>query len=202
MDYTGQGREVAWATLDPDPRMVERRPKGFRPGSLAAECGRRLVCDDKEVDLPMLVRDVMTKNLKTVTPQTGVIEVASLMCLYRFSGLPVVDTGDRLVGIVTEKDVLHRLFPTLEDLRDGMASVDLDEMMGQYRDVLKLKVNEVMTPSVISINPDMHLLRGAGVMIRHRFRRIPVVEDGVLVGMLTLGDVHKAIYQANVAKML
>lgn len=202
MNYAGQGREGAWATLDPAPRMVERRPKGFRPGSLATECGRRLVCDDKEVDLPMLVRDVMTKNLKTVTPHTGVIEVASLMCLYRFSGLPVVDTGNRLVGIVTEKDVLHRLFPTLEDLRDGMASVDLDEMMGQYRDVLKLRVDEVMTPSVISINPDMHLLRGAGVMIRHRFRRIPVVEDGMLVGMLTLGDVHKAIYQANVAKML
>lgn len=150
----------------------------------------------------MLVRDVMSRSPRTITRDAQLLEVASMMCLYRFSGLPVVEDGDRLVGFIAEKDVLHRLFPTLEDLKDGTASVDLDAMMGQYKDVLNLKVSDVMKTKVITISPDMHLLRGATNMVRHRFRRIPVAEDGKLVGMLSLGDVHKAIYQANIAGTL
>ncbi len=150
----------------------------------------------------MLVRDVMSRSPRTVTRDAQLLEVASMMCLYRFSGLPVVEDNDRLVGFIAEKDVLHRLFPTLEDLKDGTASVDLDAMMGQYKDVLNLKVSDVMKSKVITISPDMHLLRGATNMVRHRFRRIPVAEDGRLVGMLSLGDVHKAIYQANIAGVL
>ncbi len=150
----------------------------------------------------MLVRDVMSRSPRTVTRDTQLLEVASLMCLYRFSGLPVVEDEDRLVGFIAEKDVLHRLFPTLEDLKDGTASVDLDALMGQYKDVLNLKVSDVMKSNVITISPDMHLLRGTTSMVRHRFRRIPVAEDGKLVGMLSLGDVHKAIYQANIAGTL
>ena len=149
----------------------------------------------------MLVRDVMAQSPKTVTADTKLVEVASLMCLYRYSGLPVVEDGDRLVGIIAEKDLLHRLFPTLEDLRDGMASVDLDKMMAQYKDVLSLRVADLMTPGVITVAPDWHLLRAAAVMVRNRFRRIPVAEDGRLVGMLSLGDVHKAIFQANISAM-
>jgi len=150
----------------------------------------------------MLVRDVMSRSPRTVTADTQLLEVASMMCLYRFSGLPVVEDEDRLVGFIAEKDVLHRLFPTLEDLKDGTASVDLDALMGQYKDVLNLKVSDVMKSNVITISPDMHLLRGATNMVRHRFRRIPVAEGGKLVGMLSLGDVHKAIYQANIAGTL
>ena len=150
----------------------------------------------------MLVKDVMTKTPKTVTPDTKLLEVASAMCIYRFSGFPVVDEEDKLVGFIAEKDVLHRLFPTLEDMKDGMASVDLDKMMGQYKDVLDLKVSDLMTSNVVTISQDMHLLRGATIMVRNRFRRIPVAEGDRLVGMLSLGDVHKAIFQANISKCM
>ncbi len=150
----------------------------------------------------MLVKDVMTNMPRTVTPDTKLLEVASLMCMYRFSGFPVIDDEDRLVGFIAEKDVLHRLFPTLEDLKDGMAAVDLDKMMAQYKDVLNLKVSDLMTTNVITISPGMHLLRGATVMVRNRFRRIPVAEGKRLVGMLSLGDVHKAIFQANISQLM
>ena len=150
----------------------------------------------------MLIRDVMSRSPRTVTEDTQLLEVASLMCLYRFSGLPVVEGGDRLVGFIAEKDVLHRLFPTLEDLKDGMAAVDLDALMGQYSDVLNLKVSDVMSTNVVTVSPDMHVLRGATNMVRNQFRRIPVSEGGKLVGMLSLGDVHKAIFHANLAGTL
>jgi len=150
----------------------------------------------------MLVRDIMARSPRTVGPDTPLLEVVSLMCLYRFSGLPVLDEG-RLVGIIAEKDVLARLFPTLEELIEGgMRNVDLDEMMERYKDVVQLKVTDVMTPRPVTVSPDTHALRAAAVMAKHRFRRIPVAESGKLVGMLSLGDVHKAIFQETVARNL
>ncbi len=150
----------------------------------------------------MLVKDIMTRLSRTVTPDTNLIEVVSLMCLYRFSGLPVVEDGDKLVGLVAEKDVLNRLFPSLEDLMESGATVDYDKMMDKYQDVMNLKVKDLMTEKVITVQPDMHILRAATIMVRHRFRRIPVSDGGRLVGMLSLGDVHKAIFQANISKGL
>jgi len=149
----------------------------------------------------MQVKEIMSTGVRTVTPETKMVEVASLMCLYRYSGLPVVEDGDRLVGIIAEKDLLHRLFPSLDDLMEGYASIDLDELMGQYKDVLGLKVADLMTPGVQTVPPDMHILRAATVMVRHRFRRIPVAEGDRVVGMLSLGDVHKAIFHKNLAEL-
>lgn len=151
----------------------------------------------------MQVNDIMSRSVRSVTPDTKVMEVASLMCLYRFHGLPVVDEGNVLVGLIAEKDVLHSLFPTIERLmEDGMANVDLDKEMAKYKDVLARPVSELMTANPIAVNPDMHILRAATIMVRNRFRRIPVADNGVLVGMLSLGDVHKAIFHANVADKL
>lgn len=149
----------------------------------------------------MLVKDIMSCGVRSVTPETPLAEVVSLMCLYRFSGLPVVE-GTRLVGIIAEKDVLSRMFPSLEELMEGMASIDLNEMMGRYTEVVRLKVADVMTPDPITVSPDMHILRAAAVMAKHKFRRIPVADNGELVGMLSLGDVHKAIFHANLATSL
>jgi len=150
----------------------------------------------------MLVKEIMTASPRTVTPDTGLLEVVSLMCLYRYSGLPVME-GEEMVGFIAEKDVLHRMFPTLEDMMtEGLGSVDLDEMMGRYKDVVNLKVKDLMAENVITVSPDEHILRAATTIVRHKFRRIPVAEDGRLVGMLSLGDIHKAIYLSNISSGL
>ncbi len=149
----------------------------------------------------MLVSEIMTRTPKTVTPDTKLLEVVSLMCLFRYSGLPVVEDG-KLLGIIAEKDVLHRMFPTLEEVMDGMSAPDYDSMMLQYKDVVNLLVSDLMTPNVITVGPDMHILRAATIMARHKFRRIPVADGGQLVGMLSLGDIHKAIFQASLAESI
>ena len=141
----------------------------------------------------MLVRDVMSSHVKTVEPDTSLTEVVALMCLYRYSGLPVVE-NDRLVGFIAEKDVLHKCFPKLEDLMDGWASIDLDAMMNQYKDVVKLRVRDVMSRNPLTVPPDMHILKAATVMARRNFRRIPVAQGDKLLGMLSIGDIHKATF--------
>ena len=147
----------------------------------------------------MLVKQIMTGSPRTVTPETGLLEVVSLMCLYRFSGLPVMEEN-KMVGFIAEKDVLHKLFPTLEDMvADRLGSIDFDGMMGKYRDVVNLKVRDLMTSNVISVSPEDHILKAASTMVRNRFRRIPVADAGELVGVISLGDVHKAVFQSVVS---
>jgi len=151
----------------------------------------------------MHVRDAMNTSVRTVTPDTKILEVASLMTLYRYQGLPVIDAGDALVGVIAERDLLHSLFPKLESLMaEGMHSVDYDKEMARYKEILGLKVADLMTPNPITVDPEMHVLRAATIMVRHNFRRIPVAEGSKLVGMLSLGDVHKAIFHSNLAQGL
>jgi CBS domain-containing protein len=148
----------------------------------------------------MLVKDIMSRSVRTVQPDTPLLEVSSLMCLYRLSGLPVVQDG-KLVGFVAEKDVLSRMFPTLADFRDGMMGVDYTAMEAQYRDVMYLKTSDIMATRVISVSPDMYALQAASTMVRYNFRRIPVAIDDRLQGMLSLGDVHKALFHNNISQM-
>ncbi len=146
----------------------------------------------------MKVADIMTTNVRTVTSEKKLGEVVSLMCIYRYSGIPVVDDG-KLVGMVSESDVLGKMFPKMEDLMAGMSVVDFDAQMQQYSDVVHITVKDVMTSVVVSVKPEMHILQAASIMVGRKFRRIPVSVDGELLGMLSMGDVHKAIYQATLA---
>lgn len=148
----------------------------------------------------MQVKEIMTASPRTVTPDSELKEVVSLMCLNRYSGLPVME-GDRMVGFIAEKDVLHKLFPTLEDMMTaGLGSVDFDQMMLRYKDVVNLKVRDLMVKSVLTVSPDDHILKAATTMVRNRFRRIPVADGEKLVGMVSLGDIHKALYRANLSQ--
>ncbi|CAD7850810.1 MAG: hypothetical protein [Olavius algarvensis Gamma 1 endosymbiont] len=147
----------------------------------------------------MQVHEVMSRAIRSVSPDAKIMEVASIMCLYRIPGIPVIEDEGRLVGVIAEKDVLHCLFPKLENLmEEGMGNVDLDQQIATYKDVLALSVSDLMTRNPITVSSDMHVLRAASIMVRNRFRRIPVTHDGILEGMLSLGDLHKAIFHLNV----
>ena len=149
----------------------------------------------------MQVKDIMTHTVKTVNPATKMIEVVSMMCLYRYSGIPVVEDG-KLTGIISEKDVLHSLLPGLDDLMGNLSSIDFDALMRDYSSVVQQTVADLMTHRVMTVSPDMHILKAAAVMAGHRFRRIPVAEGDTLLGMLSLGDVHKAIFQQSISSSM
>ena len=147
----------------------------------------------------MQVKDLMSCNLRSVHPDTSLQEVSSLMCLYRYSGLPVVEDG-RLTGFIAEKDVLHRLFPSIDEYMDGASALKNDDIHGRYKDQMNLKVADIMVRNVITVSPDQNAMRAAAVMVRNRFRRIPVADGDQLIGMLSLGDIHKAIFHTSVSK--
>ena len=147
----------------------------------------------------MHVEDIMTRHCRTVQVDTPLREVVSTMTLYRISGLPVLDTDGTMKGFIAEKDVLHYLFPSLEDSMNSMITVDFEGMEDSYASVINLKVSDLMCTTVVSISSDTPILKATSIMVRHRFRRIPVVDNGQLVGMLSLGDVHKALFKKTIA---
>ncbi|MGB5223553.1 MAG: CBS domain-containing protein [Arenicellales bacterium] len=148
----------------------------------------------------MLVSDIMTRTPRTVSPDSKLREVASIMCLYRIPALPVVDEDGILVGNISEMDLLKNLFPTMEDIMAGDAALEIDRMMSNYSASMESRVSDMMVRNPVSVSPDQHVLKAAAKMTNHRFRRIPVADaDGKLVGVMSLGDVHKGVFHSHVS---
>ncbi|MEN8712342.1 MAG: CBS domain-containing protein [Arenicellales bacterium] len=148
----------------------------------------------------MLVSDIMTRAPRTVSPDSKLQEVASIMCLYRIPALPVVDEDGILVGNISEMDLLKNLFPTMEDIMAGDAALEIDRMMSNYSASMESRVSDMMVRNPVSVSPDQHVLKAAAKMTNHRFRRIPVTDAyGKLVGVMSLGDVHKGVFHSHVS---
>jgi len=146
----------------------------------------------------MVVKDIMTTDVKTTRPDTAVKEIASIMCLKKISGVPVVDENERLVGILSEKDILHYMFPDIGDIMsEGGEARDFEKLEGNYQDAMNRKVGDLMTTTVETVSADIPVLRAASMMWLKKIRRIPVTEGDKLLGIISIGDVHKAIFQAN-----
>jgi CBS domain-containing protein len=142
----------------------------------------------------MKVKDIMNTNVKTAKPATPVRDIVEVMCFNKISGLPVVDDNNNVVGVVSEKDVLRKMFPDISDVAKEEGVPDFERMEKDYGDALSLKTGDIMSKLVASANPDMPLMKAVSIMCVQKIRRIPVVQGNKLVGIISLGDVHKAIF--------
>ncbi|MDA8390944.1 MAG: CBS domain-containing protein [Gammaproteobacteria bacterium] len=143
----------------------------------------------------MLVKDVMTKTVKTARPKTRIRDVAIVMCFNRISGLPVVEEDGSLVGVISEKDVLRAMYPKVDEALRLAQTPHFEELESEYRDVLNLHVEDLMSHRVFTVAPGDAILRAVSVMFAHKIRRIPVAVGNKLEGILSIGDVHKAIFK-------
>ena len=143
----------------------------------------------------MIVSDIMTTGVKTANADTPVKDIANTMCFNSISGLPIVDSDDNIVGIVSEKDLLRRMFPDMKTIAEE-GTPNFEEMEKGYTDTLHLIADDIMTKTVSSVTPDMPIMKAASLMCIHNIRRIPVAENNKLVGIVSIGDVHKAIFQS------
>jgi len=143
----------------------------------------------------MLVHDVMStgvvKAKKTDTVRSVVMKMLSRDC----GAIPVVEDDDRLVGMVTVRDELLPLYPNYGDyIHDSVRSRDFAEMEEGYPEVLAKKVEEIMSNNPLTVSPGDPILQAASYMGLKHFRRIPVVERGKLVGMVSIGDINRGLF--------
>lgn len=126
----------------------------------------------------LTARDIMTEDVVSIRPTATVEEAIDLLLMQRISGLPVVDDRDRLVGIVTEFALLAIAYDP-----------------GIVHDT----VAQHMTTDVLSVDADEPIRKVADLCIVHRVRRVPVMNNGRLVGLIARRDVLKAVYQGRSA---
>lgn len=120
----------------------------------------------------MKVRDIMTKPAIHVSPTESVEVAARTLAQYNIGILPVCGSDGKVCGLVTDRDLVTRC-------------------MASGRTAAQTTVREVMTGQVTSVQPDMEANVAAHLMGRQQVRRLPVVENGKLCGMVSLGDLAK-----------
>ena len=120
----------------------------------------------------MKVRELMTKQVVHVSPTESVEVAARTLTHYNIGALPVCGSDGKLCGMVTDRDMVTRC-------------------VASGRTPAQTAVKDVMTRQVMSVQPDMEVGVAAHLMGRQQIRRLPVVEDGKLCGMVSLGDLAK-----------
>ncbi len=143
----------------------------------------------------MRASDVMTLGAASIQPTAPIEEAARLMLRHRISGLPVVDENGNLVGMVTERDLLRGQKGAPERDRPQWLEFLLgSEGWGEGAGLARLlTVADVMTPDVTTVSEDMPVREIADMMQRHDIKRVPVVKDGKVNGIVSRADLLRGL---------
>jgi CBS domain-containing protein len=121
----------------------------------------------------MIARDIMTTKVCTIRPEASAQEIAQLLYQHRISGAPVVDAGGRIIGIITEADIISKVD------REG------------------LSVGDIMSHEVISVEEETPVNEIAALLTERKIKRVPVVHEGKLVGIVSRADIVHAVAQGH-----
>jgi CBS domain-containing protein len=151
-------------------------------------------CIRSSMGLELFVQDVMTRNVLSISKYETILKVANILSEKNISGLPVVDKNNKVLGIITQADILSIVGVsrehTFKDLLKYMLGEPLPERrQGDY-------VGDVMTSPALTIRPDANIAEAVRMMSEKRIRRLTVVDDeNTLIGIITRADILKAVIQ-------
>ncbi len=161
---------------------------------LAARSGAELVVLPElaayVVPEQLTVRDMMSERPRTVAPETSIRDAARDMVRARLGALPVVDGGGQVVGLLGERELIRHL---VSSYLPGGAQAGLAARAAPAHATAALTVRDVMTRQVLCVSPDQPVAEVAALMINKDVDRVPVVQDGELVGFLTRGDIVRKL---------
>jgi CBS domain-containing protein len=139
------------------------------------------------------VEDIMTRQVITVRPDATVQDAARLMFTNRVSGLPVVDADGRVVGVISDGDLIQRQRRPKAKPWWHLFFENGERLLREYRKIVGLTVGDVMTHPALVISPVFGIETAAAILHNRQIRRLPVVRDGQLVGIVSRGDLVKAL---------
>lgn len=149
----------------------------------------------------MQVQDVMTRKVVTVRPDTPAPEIARLLVDNRISGVPVVDEAGRVLGVVSEGDLIRRLESSDDGRRRSWWLELLASPERRAEDYVRAHgrtARDIMTDQVVTIDEQATLAEAARLLEEHHVKRLPVVRDGKLVGLVSRADLLRALALAPV----
>ena len=153
------------------------------------------------------VRDLMTTEVPTLRPDDTIKKAATRLALENMSGAPIVDNKNHLLGFVSENDILTVIMKyqsrlenniggdsLLDYSMDSLAESD-DNLKKASEEISNIEMSSIMVRSVMTTTPDASIMEVLRIMLRLGINRIPVLEKGVLVGIISRGDIIFALYK-------
>lgn len=141
----------------------------------------------------MIARDIMTTDVVTVSPDTRIEKIATLLWERHISGVPVTDEEGRIVGIVSEADLMHWGEPTPQRSWWLTLFADVEALASRFVKTHGSTAKDVMTSPVVTVTEDMPVTNIARLREERRIKRVPVVRDGYVVGIVSRADLVRGL---------
>lgn len=144
----------------------------------------------------MTVADIIKKDVDSINVTSSVLDAAKMIFKHGHTGIPVVSgKNKKLVGFITDQDILSQCFPSMQEyIEDVVHARDHEGMEEKLKEIMKMKVKDVMSNELICIKEDAPLMKAESMMKVKRIARLSVVDDkGNLVGILTKRDIFRAL---------
>lgn len=150
----------------------------------------------------MKVSEVMSQSVKIAHGKTPYRELWKSIFKLHIHAIPVSDTKNTIIGIVSEEDLLKPLYPNyVEYIEDFTTVSNFEDLENKVSELVKLTARDVMNSHVIFTRPQTPILRALSRMIVRDVRQLPVVsDDGVLVGMISKGDIFDSLFKRYLQK--
>lgn len=148
-----------------------------------------------EGEFDMNASDIMTRTVVTATPETSVKQAAELMSKHHISAIPVLNENGGIVGIVSEGDLMRRVEGFHQQSRSWWLALFADDAGSAKSFVLDRAkyLRDIMTTRVTTVAPDTPVGQIAGLLEQQRIKRVPVVQDGRLVGIVSRANLLQAL---------
>ena len=148
------------------------------------------------------VKDIMTKDVITISPETEIAYATKLLLEKRINGAPVVDAEGTLVGILCQSDLIAQQkklpIPSLFTLLDGFISLtSMKHIERAVQKVSAITVADAMTPNPVTVQPDGTIEEVATMMVDRNYHSLPVVDEGKLVGILGKEDILRTLMSGS-----
>jgi CBS domain-containing protein len=144
------------------------------------------------------VKDIMTREVKTVSPETEITQAARLLLSERINGVPVVNQTGELVGILCQSDLIAQQksipIPSLFTLLDGYIPLTLfNRLDKEVEKIVATKVDHAMTSDPVTVDSNTDIERVAALMVEKNYHTLPVVDSGRLVGVVGKEDILRTL---------
>jgi CBS domain-containing protein len=138
----------------------------------------------------------MHRNTASVLPDCSLEEVIKIMALQRINGIPIVDENQKVIGFISQHDIIKALLPNyLTVISSNIFLTEFIQLSKKLKEYAHFQVEEFMNKEVITINEDDNEVMAADLLIRYKIHHLPVLRNGYLVGIVTMRDLLKAMIE-------
>ncbi|MBI4097722.1 MAG: CBS domain-containing protein [Candidatus Levybacteria bacterium] len=140
----------------------------------------------------MKVANAMSRKVDYVSPETRIKEFSKLIFSHKINGVPVVK-GKKVVGVITERDILQQFFPSVKEYMEDMVNeANFEKMEKKVSGIFEMRARQVMSKHPITVSAEVPLLEALSMMFTQKVGRLPVVDKKKrIIGIIAQGDIFK-----------